>query len=317
MSYPPFLFANPATIAWEVRDKDEAPVVGAVVTATLWVNRSADDPVGQPGTKVPNMHELALADQGDGTYTYDVPANVIPAIGSNYVLVIDATVSGVLIRHWEEETAVSSGRIMLCSLARAKEWLGLSDSQNDEDKKLTRLITACSVSFMNAIRRPNFYKADDYDESSWIVNRRAGDVFVLNWPINSVTSVEVNGQTVPLLDPVVVNNTSYSLDLELAEEQRQMITLHGFWDSRVNVRVKYNGGYGSPPDDVQQAIAEWVAYKRGLAQLQAKDQTSQWVQLGQFQQNVSIATSTLKASEIDMPESVASCVSYYERPIVG
>jgi hypothetical protein len=80
--------------------------------------------------------------------------------------------------------------------------------------------------------------------------------------------------------------------------------------------VAYNAGYNYVPYDIEEAVIEWVAFKKGLRQLQEKDQTEEWVQLGQYQQHNSIAANAMKMSGLDMPESVATVIQVYERPIV-
>jgi hypothetical protein len=81
--------------------------------------------------------------------------------------------------------------------------------------------------------------------------------------------------------------------------------------------VAYVGGYAGDviPEDVRGAVIEWVGYKKGLGDLQQKDQSAQWLQIGQFQQNTSIASSSVKFSSIDMPSSVGSVIEKYRRPV--
>jgi hypothetical protein len=117
-------------------------------------------------------------------------------------------------------------------------------------------------------------------------------------------------------------------DATLSDEDRQLLTLRGlsrsylgglFRDTGLRllrVQITYNGGYDDVPADVSQAIVEWVAYKKGLGELQAKDQSEQSVVLGQYQQRDVIALSTLKASEMDMPMSVEQVINTYQMPIV-
>jgi hypothetical protein len=87
--------------------------------------------------------------------------------------------------------------------------------------------------------------------------------------------------------------------------------------SPLRINVHYMAGYDEVPPDVEQAIIEWVAFLRGFRELQSTDQTTQWIQLGSYQQNTSIATSTQKASAIVAPESVMAVIQGYTRPIIS
>ena len=337
MSYPALLWGNPATIGWIVRDANDLPVVGATVTATLYSGRDADDPVTTPGTAVNAMTNMNLADQGDGLYSVDVPASSIPAVGSNYVLVIEARMTGALIRHWEERTEIVSEAnvIELCRLESVKDYLGISLSDTSQDKVLRRWIRSCSRDFIGRIRRPNLLLTADYSElvrvMNWQTEERLKDIFVSNWPINWVTSVTINDTVLPEYDPDKPDVLGWTFDAAMPSENRQYITLRGlYWPifetwlsprrpiyrpSPMRVYIGYNAGYSDVPEDIEEAIIEWVAYKKGLRELQMHDQTEQWVQLGQYQQNNMIATSTLKMSELDLPASVASVIEVYQRPV--
>ena len=338
MSYPPFIWNNPANIGWNIRDDMGLGVTGAVVTANLYRARDSEHPDTQPGSKVSSMSDIVLDDEGNGFYNAEVPASAIPGIDDDYTLVVDATMSGATIGHWEESTAVlaKAQKIPdLCTLEEVKDYLGIKDDDTTQDVRLKRTITACSADFLNRIRRPGIVPTSDYSElvrvTNWQTEERLKDIFVNNWPINFVTSVTINDLVLPQYDPDRPDLLGWLFDLDLPDEERQYLTLRGlYWPifetwlsprrpiyrpAPMRVQVVYNAGYATVPADITEAIIEWVGYKKGLRELQMHDQTEQWVQLGQFQQNNMIATSTLKVSELDMPESVARVISVYERPV--
>jgi len=323
MSYPAFIWKNPSFIGWHVRDANGVPVTGASVKATLYVGRSHDHPDTDPGAPITSMQNITLVEQlpdVPGFYKADLQASAIPGVSDDYVLVIEASMLSIVIGHWEETTAVvvrPPASPDLCTLDMVRQYLEIPDDQTDEDDKFRRWITACSADFLRRIRRPGFFPSRNYTESGTVFE---GQIFLRNYPINSVTSVTVATGALPLIDPATVFDPSlahlgYIFQPLLDEEERQSLFILGC-DDMTPVQVTYNGGYNEIPADVSEAIAEWVGYKKGFAELQAKDQTSQWLQLGQYQQNEMIAGSTMKASEIDMPQSVASLISIYKMPIL-
>lgn len=337
-----FTWKNPATINWNILDDDDQPVVGAVVTATLYKGRSIEQPDQTPGAAVDGMDGLALMDQGAGLYQSELlDETIIPVPGTDYVLVIDATVAGISIRHWEEPTTVvapgTQKRIALCELTDLKQHLGISPTDTSNDAWLNRLILATSNDFLTSIRRPQAFIAMDHKDTIDVRNCQSEshreDVFLRHYPINTIASVTINTLPFPVYDESNPALPGYFFDKELPDEERQKITLMGFyypmfaiWPSLfrsiyrtplARVIVEYNAGYQEIPPDVSQAVIEWVAFKKGMSELQRKDQTTEWLQLGQMQAHISTAATTLKINGICMPDSVAGVIEKYERPIVG
>ena len=75
--------------------------------------------------------------------------------------------------------------------------------------------------------------------------------------------------------------------------------------------VEYNGGYsaaftgaGSIPQDIQQAIIEWVALKRGQSQLQTVNQSATGFNIGDYSQTNPISPLTLGVLEAEIPTSI-------------
>jgi hypothetical protein len=225
----------------------------------------------------------------------------------------------------------------LCELSDVKDWLQIDPNDTSQDARLTRLITATSADFLNRINRPGFAGAEDYTElvevMNWQTESRLEDVFLTNYPVNSVTSVTINEVTLPQFDSTQPDVFGWVLDDTLPPESRQKITLRGlFWPifqswfsprhsivrpDPVRVQVAYEAGYDEIPADVTQAVIEWIAFKKGLSQLQAADQTNEWVQMGQYQQHTPVAASSLKAMAVDMPASVEQVIAQYRRPVIG
>jgi hypothetical protein len=340
MRYPPLVWNNPAFISWDVYDAKGNPVIGATVTVTLYINRSPDTPDTIPGQPVsPAWTNLMMTDQLDGNYTVEVAAANIPAIGINYILVFDAVVSGAEVGHWEAQTSVvvaTPRTPSLAELENVKEYLGISLTDTSQDATLSRWIQSVSADFLNRIKRPGLLPPMDYTDyilmTNWKVEDREKDLFLKNWPVNRIASVTINEVVVPPYDFTDPTTLGWFFDPTLPDEERQYITLKGLvWPvfqswftprrpiyrpAPMRIQIAYNGGYSSVPFDIEEAVIEWVAYKKGLSQLQSADQTEQWIQLGQYQQKNMIAESTLKLSGMDLPASVEAVIQVYERPVV-
>lgn len=97
---------TPFTLQWTLTDASGAGITGAVVTANLYLGRSRVYPDRKPGFLVTSMSALSLADKGAGLYEVDVEGGAIPVPGSDYVMVIEATLAGTVIDHSEPPTAV-------------------------------------------------------------------------------------------------------------------------------------------------------------------------------------------------------------------
>jgi hypothetical protein len=340
MRYPSLVWNNPAFISWDIYDAQGNPVIGAIVTVTLYINRSPDTPDTIPGQPVsPAWTNLVMTDQLDGNYTVEVAAANIPGIGTNYILVFDAVVSGAEVGHWEATTSivVTAPRTPnLAELEDVKGYLGIALTDTSQDANLSRWIQSVSADFLNRIKRPGLLPPMDYTDyhllTNWKVEDREKDVFLKNWPVNRIASVTINEYAVSPWDPTNPTQLGWFFDPTLPDEERQFLTLKGFiwpvfqsWFSPwrpiyrpapMRMQISYNGGYSSVPYDIEEAIIVWVAFKKGLSELQANDQTEQMVRLGQYEQNNMIAAATIRTSSMDMPESVKSVISVYERPIV-
>jgi hypothetical protein len=221
----------------------------------------------------------------------------------------------------------------LVDIEDVKDWLGLTDADTSEDTKLERLVTAVSADFLSRIRRPGFSPAANYTETQEIANwQHMTDVFLRNYPVNSVASVTINEQDLPEFDPDQPEIPGWVFDNTRDPESRQAITLRGcgsseafsprrsiYRPSPMRVAVAYNGGYAadSIPANVQQALIEWIAWKRGVSQLNAENQTAQSLYIGTYRQDTMVSNATLKASQMDMPETVSNVIELYKRPIVG
>lgn len=96
---------NPFLLSWTLTDSSGAPIPGATVTATLFAGRG--DPTTKPGVPVPEIDGVTLIYSGSGgIYSAQIDPVVSAALGSNYVLVIDALLGSSPVYHAEEPTTL-------------------------------------------------------------------------------------------------------------------------------------------------------------------------------------------------------------------
>lgn len=202
----------------------------------------------------------------------------------------------------------------LCDLQDVRTWLGIDDSNTDEDSELSRLITSASLEFMNEIRRQDLFPAGDYTDR--LCGNGEHELFLKHYPINSIASVKLNGSALDESDGTITG-WFFDTDNPFPEDRQKLIYIGGCWPCSyyriANLEITYNAGYSTVPEDIVQAVIELVAFKRGFGQLQAQDQTAAWLQLGDYQQNLSTGPTTLKASEVSLPMSVQSVIDRYAR----
>lgn len=217
----------------------------------------------------------------------------------------------------------------LTTKANVKAWLKITDT--NLDAFFDRLITATSADFLNEINRPDLMPATDYSErilrqnftgSSWLWPDiwASQSLWLRHYPVNSIASVTIDGAAVDAVDWSVIDR-GWWFDSTLSPENRQRVHLIG-WDLRYSwpyisdVVVNYNGGYNIVPVAIEQAIIEWVAFKRGQSQLQQMDQSSGSEQIGDYQQTGSASALTLGVLTAEIPTNVQRVIDQYRRPVI-
>lgn len=215
----------------------------------------------------------------------------------------------------------------LATLPSVKLYLGIATLDTSQDALLGSLITAVSQEFLNEIGRPLDFAAAAYTERfcAWTTCK----LFLKHYPVNSITSVTLDGVAVPVWDLNNPGTTGYVFDSAEAPENRTSIIIRAScwpcnnniswrsdwrWSWTQNAVVVYNGGYSTIPEAVAQAIREWVALKRGVSQVQSSTQTNQSVTLGDYSQGASSGSSSSSAvSSYSMPDSIQTVIDQYTR----
>lgn len=139
--------------------------------------------------------------------------------------------------------------IDLTTLAEVKAYLGITGTTSDV--LLQSLITAASQAIANYCNRT--FQVTAYNEMR---SGNGNSEFVtLGYPITSVSSVTVNGNTIPSAGNAWPRN-GYS-------NGEWSITIDGYCvpRGRKNVALSYSAGYAVIPADLDQAAIELVALK--------------------------------------------------------
>lgn len=83
----------------------------------------------------------------------------------------------------------------LASLTQAKEWLAMLDPETEtSDALLRRLIQTASQAVLGYIQRPNLARTTFTETRS---GRNTNSLTLRNWPVVSISSLSVNGSSVP------------------------------------------------------------------------------------------------------------------------
>lgn len=157
----------------------------------------------------------------------------------------------------------------MTTVAKVKSYLGITSATHDTI--LTELVANVTAWMTTYLDRTLLKKADgQYFEE--IFDGYDKCLLLKEYPIVSVTSIEYNSgtQAVPVWNTVDASNYVYDAQNGYIE------LLAGLPNGRQNVRVRYNGGYASYPDDVELVAKQLVA--RMFEQRKAQGKTSE--QLG-------------------------------------
>jgi hypothetical protein len=199
----------------------------------------------------------------------------------------------------------------LCTVADVKAFVPGLATTTTHDTMLQQLVTSTSEDFFREINRADFTPADDYTDRKRLGRtRRPSDLpcvisqsevklFLRHWPVNDITSVKVDGVTIAESSDGFVDGWVFEDDLD--PEDRDYVTIIGEFTGIEKIEVQYNAGYAETPNDVLQAVVEWVAFR--------------------FEGRKSIGQSTKQTPEAGhiqydkkaMPETTQACVDFYRR----
>jgi hypothetical protein len=149
-----------------------------------------------------------------------------------------------------------------------KLWLPIASANSSDDATIARLITAVSVDFMRATRRPDLLRATYTEVRQGDGGRR---MITYHWPIVAVTTLTVNGSAIAASSDKIVNG--YYFDTDIDPERIWQLYLNGYtFTDAAPVKIDYAAGYVQPggaivtgdialPEDIEQAVIDWCAYR--------------------------------------------------------
>lgn len=164
----------------------------------------------------------------------------------------------------------------LTTLALVQQYGQIPTTDAVAAASLQTLISAVSAWFVREVNRGSFLEAS-YTEQR---NGQGGDAInTINWPIQSVQSVTVDGTAIPASSglPGAYGFTFDSFSIWL--------TGYRFRRARGNVQLVYTAGYPTVPLDVQQAVTQQVLFTfRQAVNLGTVSQSSNGILTAAFSQ---------------------------------
>ena len=156
----------------------------------------------------------------------------------------------------------------LTTLANLKLWLPITSTNTNDDATLSRLITAVSMDFQRATRRPDLLQTDYIEVHQGDGSTR---MIAFHWPIVAIASLIVGGLDIgESFDKV---EPGWYIDSDIDPERIWNVYLNGYcYTDGAPVAIEYSAGYTPPggyglggdillPGDIEQAVIDWCAYR--------------------------------------------------------
>ena len=138
------------------------------------------------------------------------------------------------------------------TLLDVKRYLSIKDGNTDQDAILGDLIEGASAAVNNYLNRDIMLsdRADSMDGNG------KDAMFMRHWPVVSVTSVKVNGQSIPAAPDGYSTTPGFRV-----EDPMLILQGYRFTRGRRNVEVVYSAGYETIPDELKAIVTETVALR--------------------------------------------------------
>lgn len=177
----------------------------------------------------------------------------------------------------------------LTTLANAKQYLAITDA--NADALIQQLVTGASAFIQTECSRT--FRSMSYED---VCDGRGRDKQTLrNYPVTAVSSVTVDGISIPAATSVVAPGF-------LFHNRTLMLRHYRFSRGLQNVVVNYTAGFDSTPNDLDLATCELVALKYNERKRQGV--TSQ-----------TIAGQIIIYKQTDMPPSVQTVLDNYDNKV--
>jgi hypothetical protein len=140
----------------------------------------------------------------------------------------------------------------LCQLTDVKTYLGITDTNSDT--VLSALIPNVSAAIESYCNRV-------FAQTPYTETRNGGcgpKMYLMNGPVSVVSSVTVDGQSVPPAPDA--RSGGYVYDASVVYIRPGGAGPQEFYKGFQNVTIEYMGGYDTTPPDVNQACVLWVAW---------------------------------------------------------
>lgn len=152
-----------------------------------------------------------------------------------------------------------------------------------EDSNLSALITRCGVAFARWCGYPgNVPSMEAASYVSYVDGSGSRDLVLPVWPVNSITSIYDDNTLDFTSSTYLVSSSDYML-LEEKYVRLKSTAIHGRWQSgSKNIKVSYNAGYSSIPDDLKQLCMHQVKsiwqsrHSQGIANETKADVSTSW-----------------------------------------
>jgi hypothetical protein len=178
---------------------------------------------------------------------------------------------------------------VLTTLPNVKDWLQITNTASDA--LLTRMIQAFSDAVANYINR-------DLGSQSYDVIRDGNGSNILmfvNYPVTGVTSLTVDGLTVPARPAPGQNGYVFTTT--------KMTLVGSVFNKGVqNIELVYTAGFATIPTEIEQAVIEWIADRyvsRDRISINSK----------------SLAGETISYAQNDIPDPVVQILIPYKKVV--
>lgn len=220
----------------------------------------------------------------------------------------------------------------LATLAEIKVLMGITG--NTEDAYLQAMLSSESQNFMNEIHRQDFSPVATFTD--YLMGNGKPFLFLNHYPIQSITSLTINGVIIPQYNPLFPDTLGYVFDTTAPVENRVKLWLRGpgaifpdnlayygwtpppswLWLVDYGIVVVYTAGYAiaDVPANVKRAIADLIAIKRGVAQVQATTQTGASFTIGDYSEGATSGSSSSSTTVMNSPTFDQSVIDQYNKP---
>jgi uncharacterized phiE125 gp8 family phage protein len=176
----------------------------------------------------------------------------------------------------------------LTTVDELRAWLGVTGTGEDA-AILAPLVTAAST-FAREWMTRDILSASYVETLDGLGNDR---VMLKQYPVTAVSAVSVDGVALPV-------STAFNVSGFQFDDIGVYLIGYTFTRARRNVQISYTAGYASTPLDLKQAVLELCAYKY-----------QQRARIGVVSRG--LAGEMVTYSQKDMPETVKTTLSYYQR----